>query len=156
MKKEIDPLTQALDKLLEELKKRALGQADLWRKIPFLALQADGRSGYSGKHARAYREGYWEISDPYSGEYLGVVDCDSGELLRYEPTAPICRYSLVQILASPDLIDARGIIRSLREVAREPYGSYYKPTIQNKKRNDEQREYGVHPIFRRKTASLAA
>lgn len=50
-------------------------QKDDLQKIPWLALQANGRGGYSSTNQWAYELGLWKIN------YSIVVDLESGDLL---------------------------------------------------------------------------
>jgi len=55
-------------------------QKALWRKVPWLALQADGRTGYLGHFSVAYSNGLWCLS-PSGRALLEFVDCATGKLV---------------------------------------------------------------------------
>jgi hypothetical protein len=58
-----------------EVSEYVISQKDDWQKVPWLALQADGRGGYSSRLAMAYREGLWNVDDSV------FVDLESGNLV---------------------------------------------------------------------------
>lgn len=56
-------------------------QRGIWRRVPLLALRADGRRGFSDEHNRAYRE-FWVLGRSLRDEvYTVCVDLSNGELV---------------------------------------------------------------------------
>lgn len=77
---DIHEYMKALPQMIREY---AREQADMWRQIPHLALQADGRTGHNERYARAYQRGVWDISPDMGDLYrVAEVDCETGEILR--------------------------------------------------------------------------
>ncbi len=107
-------LAADLNALAEKIRDYSRNQKELWRKVPYLALQADGHGGYSSTYQLAYIHGYWE-----AGESV-YVDLENGELIQY-PYAPWEKQveaSNIKIvsLISPnfDRLNATAIISDLR------------------------------------------
>jgi hypothetical protein len=70
-------------KLIEAIGKLSKSQKELWQKLPYLALEADGHNGYSPDLADIYRNGIWPVKSSivtHSWSYV-CVDCATGELI---------------------------------------------------------------------------
>lgn len=89
-------------RLAEEIRVYCRSQKELWRKIPYLALQA-GRQDFSGHF------GYW-------GSGGTKVDCATGELctapdeLYNDPPTPARDQSLLELTTRIDALNAQNII----------------------------------------------
>jgi hypothetical protein len=89
-----------------------MSQAEVWKKIPYEALMADGRGGFSPLFNTAYTMGYW---DTYSyGIYIDLAD---GRLIdRYSA------WSETPIEASDEMVATfcreYGIIDAAQELER--------------------------------------
>jgi hypothetical protein len=63
-------------------------QRDIWAKVPYLTLQADGLSGWSDTYSVCYNYGLWRIqSSTRDGYYRLCVDCGTGKLMWGEREA---------------------------------------------------------------------
>lgn len=60
-------------------------QEEYWKRVPWLALHADGRDGYSDHAARAYKFGFWPVSSS-GGYYTVYVDLATGDLVSSAST----------------------------------------------------------------------
>lgn len=68
--------------LEESIRDYARSQKEGWQQIPLLALEADGRTGFSEKYSRAYKSGYWALeSSIRDGRYQVYIDLETGELV---------------------------------------------------------------------------
>jgi|SRR3989344_2389519 len=70
-------------KLIRAIGRFSKSQKELWQKLPYLALEADGHNGYSPDLADIYRNGIWPVRSsivPHSHHYV-CVDCATGELI---------------------------------------------------------------------------
>lgn len=76
-------------------------QKDIWQKIPWLALQADGRGGYNSMYGLAYEYGLWSVSDCVN------VDLVNGDLV-YAPYS-VSNMSKNEFTLIPE-IDASGLV----------------------------------------------
>ena len=92
------------EQIAEELRKYSKSQKFLWQKIPYLALQEQGRTGYSDPPMTAYEYGLWHIKGLF-------VDLETGELLDIHPTI-LANTSRVINLELEDL-DAGAIVNRL-------------------------------------------
>ncbi len=122
--REVDADVVVLVSRVTEFSRR---QKALWQKIPFLALSANGRSGYSDQYSRAYGQGYWAVEASVSdGEYCVYVDLETGKLVNAtDPRRPAKAEDVLRIARSLDQLDAASIVKSLEVQAKEPIGSYY-------------------------------
>ncbi len=76
-------ISEQASALVASIRDHVRSQKELWQQVPWLALQADGRAGYSGLNGRAYRTGYWAVkANRESGSYSVYVDCATGELVN--------------------------------------------------------------------------
>lgn len=75
-------LVQSRTDLAEAIRSWCREQRELWQQVPYLALQADGRSGWSDSHSRAYNWGLWTLPYRQSSYYCAFVDCETGDLVR--------------------------------------------------------------------------
>ena len=145
----IAELLEARDIIVGAVRKTSRDQVDLWRQVPWLALQADGRTGYLDKYSYAYYYGFWDLDVTSSTDLLGIsdvsgitVDLETGELMRarsvYEPRAPEHLYRLEEsnpeaaserevlaLLHRPELLDAQEVVRHLKEQAKRTYWKGY-------------------------------
>jgi hypothetical protein len=122
-------LKEGRDGLEEKIRDYCRSQKELWRRVPYLALQANsiGRY-YHAQYALAYESGLWRVgkADYPSGQIF--VDLESGELVRYnllcridkgpflEPATIEEIFSLGTIAEGDSLIrklDTENIIREL-------------------------------------------
>ena len=54
-------LKNTVKAIVLDIRKLSKSQKNIWQKVPYYALQADGISGYNDAYSRAYRQGYWAI-----------------------------------------------------------------------------------------------
>ncbi|MDO8492065.1 MAG: hypothetical protein Q7S34_00285 [bacterium] len=121
---EVNHTVKELSQKVREVSKR---QKDLWQQVPFLALQADGRTGYSDQYARAYIQGYWAVESSVSGGCYSVyVDIETGELVSaYDPRQVARDKDVINLAVDPQQLDASHLVKALKVAAKEPIGSYY-------------------------------
>lgn len=156
--------------LSERIRYVSCAQKDFWRKIPHLALEADGITGFSDQLATAYSAGYWKLpSSVRNGKYTAAVDLDSGKILDADsifgttydtfhgevhiPPDKLERLAsdadVIQLAFHMNELNADKIANSLRNQARQSYPSYYKAHKQIEWRNKMRELYNVKPIFTR-------
>ncbi len=149
------PLTGIVDEILERLTQQILSQAELWKKVPFLALEANGRSGYSDDWNVAYQHGYWALRDIRTKQTLAYIDCENGKLraaneCTIENTTPSKRDLLI-ILADLKMADAEAVVENLQQQSTRPHSSGYDPDQQEEWRKSQREKYGVEETYRRRT-----
>jgi len=126
-------------KLANELRRYCREQKDLWKTVPYLALMADGRGGYSGRLGSACRSGYWPLG---RCEWLGVaVDLLTGELVSYEDDAPLADDEQILSVAISEF-DAQQVIDKLKREIERPDSAEAKKT-----RESRRTEYSITEIF---------
>lgn len=95
-----DKIQKQIHEIAQEVRKYSTSQKADWQKIPWLALQVDGRGGYSTGYSIAYEIGVWEIGN--SGIF---VNLENGDLVSipWDPK-PNCEctkvddYSILKIV----------------------------------------------------------
>lgn len=144
-KKEVNPKKIELDRLLRErttleknlvkaIREYSLSQSGLWLRVPNLALEADGRGGYSDSYMRAFSSGYWTIdSSSHGGIYTVFVDLSNGELINPLKLDKEGKDRLawdervLEIAQDIDQINAEVIIDELMGRTESEYGSWQTP-----------------------------
>jgi hypothetical protein len=116
-----ESITQDAKTLVASIRKYVKSQRRLWRKVPWLALQANGQSGgFRDALQYCYLEGIWGIYvSTGHGHYEYVfIDCDSGEVVSYSGFSESDAVVL-QLLGYLDDLDAASVIEKLEAKARE-------------------------------------
>jgi len=163
----INTLKKKAENLCTEIRGYSESQAKLWRKIPFLALQADGRTGFSDKYSMAYNFGYWNLEFSIKeGKYTIIVDLESGRLMEARSFGDVVLDDVVNSGVEPreaddkeiiglafnlDEINAQRIISDLANGKKSPYPSYYNPEKQKAWRKKTRKELCLEEIFSRKS-----
>lgn len=162
MKKKIQQLK---NDLVDKIKEYSRSQQKQWQQVPYLALQADGRSGFNDNYSRVYYTGYWAMeSSVHNGDYHVYVDLATGNLVNaYHASSSVCIFDAdipkesKQILADDDEIialalddlNARQLVQMLRQQAQMPYPSYYKPEEQEAWRRETLEKLKLEKIYTR-------
>lgn len=146
----LEAKVKELDELIRTYTRSA---KELWRLVPYLALQADGRSGYSSQYATAYQRGLWIIEhslDRFSS-YTVAVDCATGELVSIPNARERAHKEDVLRCASRlHELDAPAIVLKLQKAGRSPYSSCYDEREIKLWRLRIQEEYDLREVFIRK------
>lgn len=103
--------------LVDMIRRNCRGQVDLWHQVPSLALNADGRTGWSLQ--TAYVDGYWDIwGEHRSWRSMLVVELETGEIKF--GAGPACDSDIIKLAFEPNRIDAVYIGVKLMRLAHEP------------------------------------
>lgn len=127
-------------------------QKEFWQKIPYLALQCQGITGYSDQNQYAYKEGFWRIGSTTYG-YQYRVDCATGNIHDWtiknghKPSKP---HSGMLVIKIEDL-DAETIYKDLLKHSKQPISSYYQKTREQLDAEHAQQalQWGVKEIYTR-------
>ena len=123
-------LQEEAESVVEKIRVYSRLQREYWQQIPLLALEADGRCGFSERLHKAYRRGCWPVPSLHKEDYYPLlVDLENGELLDAFAREPKpARNDLVLPLGLHlEELDAQRIVESLRHEAKAGYASYYSP-----------------------------
>ena len=105
--------------LVISIRKYVRSQREDWRRVPWLALHADGRDGvYSPRNQCAYLRGCWLTGDSTASP---AIDCATGELVGLVikgATLSLSDWNVVGLSGALDKLDASRIIRKLEQEAR--------------------------------------
>ena len=150
-----DKLAATSKELVEQIRELSRSQRSLWQQIPFLAVLADGRTGFLDHYSRAYYQGYWAIrASVRDGCFTVYVDLETGELVcSLNPGIKASDNDLLMIASALDQIDAAAIIEELSTKAKQPIGRFYDPAKQECWRRGIVQERGLKPdTYERKTS----
>ncbi|MCL6096394.1 MAG: hypothetical protein M1444_01775 [Patescibacteria group bacterium] len=161
----IQELIDKRDEYVNTARKVSRIQVELWRQIPWLALQADGRSGYYAKFTAAYEQGYWVLDE---GEFSSIgtpsntgvcVDLETGELVDTytatnedwgnNPVQPASDEGILKVLAVPEQLDAATLLAWLKSDAKRPTSKSYDARKQEDWRKRKIDELKLTPIYSR-------
>ena len=158
-------ISKEKDQLATEIRDCAKAQADLWKQIPNLALQADGRSGYNDMYALAYRMRVWPIHSQ-NGRYDAYIDLQTGEIVHFpnwpdaiyvkgeeidietensKKSEPLPDKKIIILADNLDWLNAQKLIDELNKCAQEPYFKGYNPQEQEAWRARTRKELGLAP-----------
>jgi len=146
-------ITQQKEEYIDMLRAFSVSKREQWRKVPHLALQADGRTGYNEALCTAYRQGFWKIESSISSSHYTVyVDCFTGELVSpfsidERELKPAHDSKVLQLKIEE--INADFVINQLEKWAQEEYPSYYNKEDQDIRREEVRKRFCVKPYFRR-------
>lgn len=157
----IQKYTKSLLKLPKDIRSYSHSQKDLWQKVPYLALEVDGKFGFNEIYRLAYEEGYWVLCHNESKPLIvhNLVDLETGDIIQgrsLDSKIPklASAIELIDLLNSSnsiDELDAQKIIKNLKGIIREHYPSYYNPKEQDEWRNRTREELGLEKLYKRKT-----
>jgi hypothetical protein len=135
-------------RLAQQLRTYLLVHRCDWRRVPYLALQADGRSGYIRAYAYAYTRGLWVIN--LGRDYSPFVDCATGRVVTYELEEVGDRTLLSCGL---DSLRADKVIAELEKRASNVALQYTDPPEHERReawRKDLATEYKLQPLYVRR------
>lgn len=136
-------IVASAEQVVETVRDYARSQKKFWQKIPLLALEADGRKGFSDNYSRAYKSGFWALNGSINGGHYSVyVDLATGELVDSyfasnsfsvcdsdvpkDSTITLARNEdILKLVFNLEELDAKKIVSSLKKGAKEKYSSYY-------------------------------
>lgn len=104
--------------LAANIKSFVESQKTLWEQVPYWALQADGKSGFSDRYRTAYTSKVWIVfKSDISGVFTLAVDCVTGKLITpFSIGEQIHQQPMDNdiIIAKLDHLDAMLIIKELK------------------------------------------
>jgi len=148
-------LSASTKELVKSIRELSRSQKGVWQKVPFMALQADGRTGFSDQYSRAYHQGYWAVTSTVrGGSYSVYVDLETGELVSaFDPRKEARDEDVLMIASNLNQLDAVSLVNKLSIDAKQPVGHYYNAQEQEKWRQETLKEYDLKPTeYRRKVS----
>ena len=158
-------------KIVEEISNYSKSQKNLWQKIPLLALEADGISGFNDNYSRAYREGFWALEGSIDENgYSIYVDLSSGELIdaysaskvfsicnlkisKNSMLEPAQKEKILKLAFNIKELNAQNIVNSLKKESKQPYSSYYDSSKQKKWRTKTKTELNLPKKYTRENCN---
>jgi len=126
-KKRMEEIDSCAKELIAKIRALAESQRDIWQQIPYYALHADGRTGYSDKCLRAYELGYWAIgSNVRRGHFTVFVDLETGRLVNArKPRKEAFDVHVIEIAKYVEQLDAKTILNELKSHTRKRFDKHY-------------------------------
>lgn len=88
------------ERIVRAIVEYSISQAPIWQQIPNLALEAEGRTGYSDGRQITYRSKIWRTlqeHEIYGGNYISCIDLTTGEILEFLDVSTSARtYVIIQ------------------------------------------------------------
>jgi hypothetical protein len=149
-------LTEAFAEVAEGVRVFSQSQVDIWRQLPYLALQADGNGGFSHINSKLYRYGMLHIAGDSEGLWGTFIDCDNGNILSLKGKPELDslatdREVLEAWLPEGKNFNAQRYLEHYQAAAVVPYKSYSADSENQimEWRYDITRKLGLSSIFRR-------
>jgi hypothetical protein len=157
----LDIIAHDAEKVVKEIKDYSRMQKRFWQKIPLLALEADGRTGFLGIYSTAYKEGFWALNSSIKdGKYSVYVNLATGDLIdaynasgsfsvsdidvpKKSKLVPASKKDILTLAFNLHELDAKRIIAQLMDEAQIPYPSYYNSEKQEAWRKKTRKELGL-------------
>lgn len=147
-----DRLDRQTHELAEAIRVYCREQREWWQRVPYLALQADGRDGFDGRSRAAYTTGYWALLHMEKHQYNDVdVDLATGELVHaYDHPKSAGDEAVLLLAAKLQELDAVALVQELTKESKEPISPYMKDTNPPGWREEELEKLGLEPVYTRK------
>ncbi len=146
-----DRIARKQHELAEEIRAYSQSFKEYWKRAPWLALQADGRSGYLSAYDFACSTGYWMV--PLSGGPGTVyVDCATGELMSgFREQKPAADHLILRFANCLNELNGKEIVASLEEHVSKDYSSYLDKPVEEIEawRQRKIEKYNLKKVFTR-------
>ncbi len=142
--------------LVKEIRDFSRSQVDLWKRIPWLALEVNGRTGYDGWLNSASISGIWLVHALLpgdSGRVNALVDLLTGDLidtaafLQGGKFVPLKDDAVLQFCFAMDRLDASAIVHKLAADADKPHLAHVNVERQLALRENIRRRYNLKPMY---------
>lgn len=160
---ELCEVTAARQQLIESICDYSTSQVDTWRRVPLLALQADGRDGGMGHYHSAYTSGMWKLYIPEDRLRHVYVNCGTGGLNFFchgdTTYQPLREYRIVLLANHLEHLNAERVVASLKEWIDKPLPSWIsqeQAAERESQRVEIQRRLNLGEIYERTTTSQVA
>ncbi|MDX1765945.1 MAG: hypothetical protein R3313_03250 [Candidatus Saccharimonadales bacterium] len=101
-----DTVSELLERFkddVEAVRELSRSQSEIWNRIPYYALHAQGKGGYNDSFYGAYADGLWVLHDSLGlyGYYRAAVDLDNGEIVSLnDPQKPASDADILTMLST--------------------------------------------------------
>ena len=136
--------------LPDKIREHSRLQKDLWRQIPYLALEADLRACARKDFQRAYSRGLWKVRNTDLSDYVNTyVNLETGELVNNNFRL-LKNEEVLSLVFYLDDLNAEELVNRLKKEAKEGYPGYQKPEEVENHREIIRKRYGITKIYSRK------
>ena len=105
--------------LVNAIREYCASQRDTWRTIPRLALDADGRLGFSDQRAVAFGSKLWQLYILGQPQPIGWVCLETGNIVAlYNSATLAAAEDVIKLAHHLDLINAGAIALDLRQIGK--------------------------------------
>ena len=125
--------------LARQVRLYVAGQKQLWQQIPYLALEANGRSGFASDE-QPWMSKLWTLHKPGDGAVF--IDLVEAKIVNSEKTE-VSDNLIIPLLNCLADFDAQAIIDRLTEEASMPYKNGYDPATNDALREEIRAKYNV-------------
>ena len=127
-------ISQDARRLAEEIICHVRAQLSLWRRVPWLALEADGRASHDDARCHAFMQGVWPAGEHARVDAAALlIDLRTGEIIRAAPFLTCGWYQrpddaeVLGLVGSLASLDAAALIARLEAECARPYADHYEP-----------------------------
>jgi hypothetical protein len=140
--------------LVKKIREYSRSQKELWQQVPWLALEADGRTGWG--YSRCYNDGLLELDACKSdGRYQALVDLATGDIINafkfYNKVPPKIVLAddeeVLRLSFHMDQLDVKKFVGVLKREAKKHYGSYYDPQEQEARKTEIRERSNLQKIY---------
>jgi len=153
------------NKIVKGIRDYSKQQRNVWQRVPLLALNADGITGYSDIYSRAYNQGFWALEGSInSGKYRIFVDLATGELVNaeqasskeflasynYDKQSVLTRANdedILNLAFHMEELKARKIASELIRISKQPYWKGYDKSKQEQWRLKVKKTLNLNELY---------
>ena len=140
--------------LVHEVRAFCRSQASLWQTVPYLALEAQGKGGFSDNLYNCLHTGFWMVTHHGSGGSFVAcsIDCATGELanqyasIRQERLVLARAEEILPLCSHLDDLDAELVVVKLTEKSAGVLsGARDSREVWTRERTEFQHRWALHP-----------
>jgi hypothetical protein len=137
-----DSINHQKEELINSVRDYSMNQVELWKQIPRLALEADGRSGWSDQYYLAYARKLWRLMEPPDSPATFVF-LVTGDIVHrtQRDLVHASENSVLQLAANIDALDAQQIVTRLKNQIDQPHESYMDKEKSERYRQQNREQY---------------
>lgn len=127
-----EAINRSMEETAEVIRQEVASQVDIWRRLPYLAILAEGNNGFSDRRFHMYDKGLAHVAIKGCNEfYLTFIDCENGEIVgaHRNEVVPATAKRVLHLAASHGGVpDAAEWLKELEADLDKKTGSDYRTT----------------------------
>lgn len=122
-------VNNGITELAEKIRTSSQEQVEIWRRLPYLALRAEGVTGHSDRAYQLYEYGLLRVCDRKAVGLFGTfIDCETGDIQSLEGPADLGKLATdIEVvkawLPNGSAFDAQQQLQEYQERADRPFAS---------------------------------